>query len=73
MSVNADNPHLWKKDIEAPVGAFNDWFIKFAPRAHRDTRAQTTMHVKETLRITKDLITITPSILRKNPSILPNL
>ena len=52
MAVNADKPHLWKRDIEASVDAFNAWFIEFAPKAYRDTRAQTTARVKEMLRLT---------------------
>jgi hypothetical protein len=37
MSINADKPHLWKADITASVDLFNTWFMKFAPKAFRDS------------------------------------
>lgn len=49
MPINADKPHLWKQDIAASVDQFNKWFMKFAPKAYRDTRVQTTKDVERTL------------------------
>lgn len=73
MPINADKPHLWKKDIGASVDLFNDWFMRFAPKAYRDTRVQTTKRVEDTLRITKNLSSITADVLKRNPTILPTL
>lgn len=73
MAINADKPHLWKKDIQASVDLFNDWFMRFAPRAYRDTRIETTKQVEDALRITNDLVSITPDVLKGNPGILPTL
>jgi hypothetical protein len=42
MAVNSDKPHLWKPDIAKSVDMDNDWFMKFAPKAFRETRIQTT-------------------------------
>ena len=47
MPINADKPHLWKADTRASVDQFNQWFMKFAPKAYRDTRKQTIKSVEE--------------------------
>ena len=73
MAINADKPHLWKKDIARSVDLFNNWFMRFAPKAYRDTRAETTRHVEDALRITNDLRSITVEVLKKDPGILPTL
>lgn len=73
MPINADKPHLWKKDIQESVDLFNDWFMRFAPKAYRETRIETTKQVENALRITNDLASITPNVLKGNPGILPTL
>src|SRR5258708_24342657 len=73
MPVNADKPHLWKADTRASVDQFNQWFMKFAPRAYRDTREETIGRVEQGLALTKDLTTITPDVIRAHPAILPTL
>lgn len=73
MPVNLDKPNLWKADIAKSVDMYNDWFMKFAPKAFRDTRTQTTKDVEATLKATDNLSKIGPSILRKNPEVLPTL
>jgi XamI-like restriction endonuclease len=73
MGVNSDKPHLWKADIAKSVDMYNDWFISFAPLAYRETRAQTTLEVENTLRLTQNLMHIDPSVLRGHPEILPTL
>jgi len=73
MAVNLDRPHLWKADITQSVDMYNDWFMKFAPKAFRETRLQTTQDVEATLRATKNLTNVDPSILRMHPEILPTL
>ena len=55
MPINADKPHLWKADIRASVDQFNQWFMKFAPKAYRDTRKKTIESVEQGLQLTKDL------------------
>ncbi len=73
MSINCDKPHLWKADIQASVDLFNTWFTKFAPKAYRETRLQTTKQVQEGLLMTRDLTAITPEVLKEHPGILPML
>lgn len=71
--VNADKPHLWKADIAASVDRFNKWFMRFAPKAFRSTRVETTEHVKAALLASDDLRTLTAATLKANPGALPTL
>jgi hypothetical protein len=73
MPINADKPHLWKDDTRASVDQFNQWFMKFAPKAYRDTRKKTIERVEQGLALTKDLTTITPDVIKASPGILPTL
>lgn len=73
MPINADKPHLWKQDIQASVDQFNAWFMRFAPKAFRDTRVKTAKIVEEALLHTHDLLDLTPALLEKYPGILPTL
>ncbi|HZB88962.1 MAG TPA: XamI family restriction endonuclease, partial [Terracidiphilus sp.] len=73
MSINADKPQLWKADTRTSVDQFNEWFIRFAPKAFRNTRKQTIEDVGRGLLHTKDLTCIKPDIIRANPAVLPML
>lgn len=73
MLINADKPNLWKADTRASVDQFNQWFMKFAPKAYRDTRKRTVESVEQGLALTQDLTYITPDVLKANPAILPTL
>lgn len=73
MPINADKPHLWKKDIATSVDFYNDWFMHFAPKAYRDSRLQTTEQVRETLQFTNDMTRLSPDVLRQYPTILSTL
>jgi len=73
MAVNADKPSLWKQDIARSVDFYNEWFIRFAPEAYRNTRIETTKSVQAALRCTNDLRTITPDVIERNPFVLPIL
>ena len=42
MLINADKPLLWKADVAASVDLYNGWFMRFGPKAYRDTRAKIT-------------------------------
>ena len=70
MSINADKPHLWKADVIASVDLFNQWFMLFAPKAYRDSRAAATRQVEEGVRLTNDLTALTPDVLEKHPEVL---
>jgi len=73
MAVNLDKPNRWKADIARSVDMYNDWFLKFAPKAFRETRVQTTKGVEETLKATNNLTKVDPSVLRNHPEVLPTL
>ncbi len=73
MLVNSNKPEQWKTDIAQSVDFYNDWFMRFAPKAYRDTRVETTEQVVSALKWTVNLSNIGPSILRLNPSILSML
>lgn len=73
MPINADKPQRWKEDIARSVDLFNDWFMKFAPKAYWDSRTETTKDVEQALVFSKDLTQLTGDILQANPGILPTL
>lgn len=73
MGVNLDKPHRWKADVAKSVDMYNDWFLKFAPKAFRETRVETTKTVEHSLNITRHLRDIGPETFRANPTILPAL
>ena len=73
MAVNRDKPDRWKRDIAQSVDMYNEWFMRFAPKAYRTTRMQTTKDVEATLKSTKNLTKIGVELLKANPSVLPSL
>jgi len=73
MAVNRDRPDRWKGDIAKSVDMYNDWFMKFAPKAFRETRIQTTKDVVAALHSTGNLTGIQPETIREHPEILPTL
>jgi len=73
MAVNRDKPGRWKADVARSVDMYNDWFMKFAPKAFRETRLQTTRDVEATLHSTDNLTNIRPATMREHPEILPTL
>jgi hypothetical protein len=52
---------------------YNDWFMRFAPKAYRDTRVETTKQVMSALKWTDNLTNIGPDALKQNPFVLPIL
>ena len=73
MAVNSGKPNRWKADIARSVDMYNEWFMKFAPSAFRNTRIQTTKDVESAFGLTGNMTNIQPLILRKYPEILPTL
>lgn len=73
MPVNLDKPLQWKADIAQSVDMYNDWFMKFAPKAFRETRIETTKDVEATLAATENMTNVKPVILRRHPEALPTL
>ena len=52
---------------------YNDWFMKFAPKAFRETRIVTTRSVETTLVATENMTNVKPAILRQHPEVLSTL
>ncbi len=73
MPVNLDKPQLWKADIALSVDMYNDWFMKFAPVAFRETRIRVTKNVEATLHRTNNLKDVSPALLIQHPGVLPTL
>ncbi|NEN90678.1 MAG: XamI family restriction endonuclease [Okeania sp. SIO3H1] len=73
MPVNADKPHLWKKDITQSVDFYNNWFLEFAPITYKETRLSTTQQVESTLILTANFTNISREVLYQHPFILPIL
>ena len=73
MPVNLNKPERWKEDIARSVDMYNDWFMKFAPKAFRETRMKTTADVTATLGATNNITDIRPAVLRYHPEVLPTL
>jgi type II restriction enzyme len=73
MAFNRGKPNRWKADIARSVDMYNDWFMKFAPQAFRDTRIQTTKDVEAALHATDNITNIRPVVIRMHPEILPTL
>jgi type II restriction enzyme len=73
MAVNLDKPQRWKADVAQSVDMYNDWFMKFAPKAFRETRIQTTKDVESALHSTDNLTNIKPALMRQYPEVLPTL
>jgi hypothetical protein len=71
--VNADKPHRWKADITASVHRFSRWFLRFAPKTFRDTRAGTTLSVGQALILSADLTNLTVELLSEHQKDLPTL
>jgi len=73
LGVNRDKVDFWKADVAKSVDFYNDWFMKFAPKAFRDTRVKTTKQVEAALQQTSNLTDIRPETLQQHPSVLPML
>lgn len=73
MPVNANKPERWKADIAQSVDVYNDWFLRFAPQAFRETRIETTKRVMATFRQTHNLTAVAPDVLRANPTAIETL
>jgi len=52
------------------VDFYNDWFLRFAPKAYRETRQATTREVEAALKWTGNLRDLSAKTLREHPSVL---
>lgn len=70
MGINRDKPDFWKKDIIQSVDFYNCWFMEFAPKTFRETRATTVTKVLSAFMETDYLKSISVDLLKKHPEIL---
>lgn len=73
MGINRDKPDFWKNDVAESVDLYNKWFMKFAPKAFRETRVHTAKQVATALEITRYLSDISVEVLKTHPEVLPIL
>jgi len=73
MAANLDKPNRWKQDTQASVDHYNKWFMKFAPKAFRDTRLQVTKKVEQAILETGGMRDLSPELLLSRPGVLPTL
>ena len=73
MAINRDKPDRWKQDIAQSVDMYNDWFLRFAPKAYRKARVKATKDVGKTLKATNNLMRVGVALLKTSPAILPTL
>ena len=73
MAVNSNKPERWKSDIKQSVDFYNSWFMKFAPKAYRETRFESTKQVEIALKQTVNLTNVTSQALKSNPRALQML
>ncbi len=73
MRVNANKPEKWKQDIAHSVDYYNEWFLRFAPVAYRETRTATASKVSQAFTDTANLTHISASAMKLHPNILPIL
>jgi XamI restriction endonuclease len=71
--INADKPQRWRQDIQDSVSLYNEWFLRAAPEAYRNTRSSVADEVESAFRQTSNMSKITPQVLRASPAILRTL
>jgi hypothetical protein len=70
MGINLDKVQQWKDDVAKSVDYYNQWFLRFAPQAYRETRASTAEQVLAALEQSAHLTNINTAMLKANPAIL---
>lgn len=73
MPVNLDKPHLWKRDTRQSVDFYNEWFMRFAPKAFRETRLRVTTEVEQAIADSNDLLNLSPALILSKPNIIRTL
>ncbi len=71
MDINRTRRDKWKTDTQKSVEYYNNWFIKFAPKAFREVRCEAIEIVEEAMKGTDEFRSITSRILKGHPYILP--
>jgi len=59
--------------VARSVDMYNEWFMRFAPKAFRETRVEATADVEAAFALTRNLQAVTSATLREHPEVLPTL
>lgn len=70
MLINSHKTDQWKQDVALSVDFYNQWFLKFAPQAYKETREATAEKVMNALEVTAYFRNINEAVLIKEPGIL---
>jgi hypothetical protein len=73
MAINLDKPHLWKHDTKTSVDYYNRWFMKFAPKAFRETRKKVTAEVEKAISESNHFLNLSAELLFFKPHIIRTL
>ena len=73
MAVNRDKSDLWKRDTQASVDYYNRWFMKFAPKAFRDSPIKVTKIVEQAVLDSNDMRNLSADLLLGSPDVLATL
>lgn len=68
--LNADKPYRWNTDTQQSVLQYNDWFMKFAPKAFQDEMICSRKKVDDFFALTQAVTTLSPQLIIENPSFL---
>ncbi len=71
--INANKPERWNDDIASSIDLYNRWFLEFAPKTFRETRAARAGEVLTAMRQTRDLAGLGTTVLYTNPGVLRTL
>jgi XamI restriction endonuclease len=71
--INADKPRLWKTDITKSVRLYNEWFLRFAPRAYKESRKGSISQVQRAFTLTDNFRTLDQETLVSDPVIISTL
>lgn len=70
---NRNSPERWKEDVRMSVDFYNDWFLRFAPSAFRNSRVEATKAVENALVNSNYFRDISSNMLKQYPSIVTTL
>lgn len=70
MGINSNRLDRWKADIIRSVDFYNNWFMRFAPEAYKNTRVETTKQVEVVMKLTDNFSNISSSLLMQHPEVL---
>jgi XamI restriction endonuclease len=71
--INADKPNLWKADISKSVRLYNEWFLRFAPKAYQRSRKGSINQVRRAFKATSNFRLVDNQRLSSHPEMISTL